>query len=241
MSDDSRKAVYRRILLKLSGEALMGQETLGIDPQVLDRIAFDIKEIVSFGVQVGLVIGGGNLFRGAPLARSGVGRVSADHMGMLATVMNAIAVRDALERVGQDARILSAIPMTGLVEPIDRRHAIRQLEANTVVIFAAGTGNPFVTTDSAASLRAIEIDADILLKATNVDGIYHEDPQKNPNAERYTEVSFDEALHRELGVMDLSAFCQCRDHNMPIRVFNLNKPGALRNAVLGEPEGTLVK
>ncbi|MES2212932.1 MAG: UMP kinase [Pseudomonadota bacterium] len=238
---EAPKPVYRRILLKLSGEALMGQETLGIDPHVLNRIAFDVKEVVDLGVQIGLVIGGGNLFRGAPLSRSGVGRVSADQMGMLATVMNAIAVRDALERVGQDARILSAIPMNGLVEPVDRRHAIRQLEANTVVIFAAGTGNPFVTTDSAASLRAIEIDADILLKATNVDGVYHEDPQKNPNAERYTQLSFDEALRRELGVMDLTAFCQCRDHNMPIRVFDFNRPGSLKKVVLGSPEGTLVK
>lgn len=231
---------YQRILLKLSGEALQGGDAMGIDPAVLDRIASNIKEVMDLGIQLGLVIGGGNLFRGARLALAGVGRVSADQMGMLATVMNAIAIRDALERVGQDARILSAIAMNGVVETVDRRHAIRQLEKGNVVIFAAGTGNPFVTTDSAASLRAIEVGADVLLKATNVDGIYDANPTLNPQAQRYTTVSFTEALDKELGVMDLTAFCQCRDHHMPIRVFDLNKKGSLKNAVLGKDEGTLV-
>ena len=231
---------YRRVLLKLSGEALIGDRAFGIDPNVLDRIAREVKAAIDNNVQVGLVIGGGNLFRGADLCKSGIGRVSADQMGMLATVMNAIAMRDALERVGQDARILSAVAMNGVVEIHDRKHAIRQLEKKVVVIFSAGTGNPFVTTDSAASLRAIECDADVLLKATQVDGIYSEDPSSNPKATLYSEISYSEALSKELGVMDLGAFCQCRDHNMPIRVFNLNKPGAFSRVLAGESEGTLV-
>ena len=232
---------YKRILLKLSGEALMGSKGFGIDPEVLDRMAKDVREIIQMNVQVGMVIGGGNLFRGAELYKAGLGRVSADQMGMLATVMNAIAMRDALERVGQDARILSAVPMNGVVEVVDRRHAIRQLEKQTVVIFAAGTGNPLVTTDSAASLRAIEVDADILLKATQVEGVFSDDPQKNPKATMYDEITFAEVLEKELGVMDLSAFCQCRDHKMQIRVFNIGKPGALRRVVEGKKEGTLVR
>lgn len=233
--------IYRRILLKLSGEALMGTKSFGIDPHMLDRLATEIRDVIQRGVEIGVVIGGGNIFRGAELYKAGLGRISADQMGMLATVMNAIAMRDALERVGQDARILSAVPMNGVVEVVDRRHAIRQLENGVAVIFAAGTGNPLVTTDSAASLRAIEIDADILLKATNVDGIYSSDPQKDPTASRYDSLAFTEALEKELGIMDLSAFCQCRDHNMPIRVFDLNNTGALMRIVLGENEGTLVK
>lgn len=237
----SGKPVYRRVLLKLSGEALLGSRSFGIDPEVLDRMATEVHELIKMGVQVGMVIGGGNLFRGADLYKAGLGRVSADQMGMLATVMNAIAMRDALERVGQDARILSALPMNGVVEVVDRRHAIRQLEHGTVVIFSAGTGNPLVTTDSAASLRAIEVDADVLLKATQVDGVYSDDPVSNPDATLYHEVSFTEVLEKELGVMDLSAFCQCRDHKMPIRVFNLGKEGALKRVILGEPEGTLVQ
>ncbi len=240
MPKSEHKGKYQRVLLKLSGEALMGDRSFGIDPLVLDRIARDVRAAIESGVQVGMVIGGGNLFRGANLSKAGIGRVSADQMGMLATVMNAIAMRDALERVGQDARILSAVAMNGVVEIHDRRHAIRQLEKNVQVIFSAGTGNPFVTTDSAASLRAIECDADVLLKATQVEGVYDADPSINPDAKLYKQLTFSEVLEKELGVMDLGAFCQCRDHDMPIRVFNLGKSGAFSRAIAGEEEGTLV-
>ena len=233
--------VYKRVLLKLSGEALMGEKAFGIDPKVLDRMAHEIGELVKLGVQLGLVIGGGNFFRGEALSLVGIGRMTGDHMGMLATVMNALAMRDALERAGFATRILSAIPMSGIVDYYDRRKAIDHLKKGRVVIFAAGTGNPLVTTDSAASLRAIEIEANILLKATSVDGIYSSDPLKNPKAVRYTRVSYKEALEKELGVMDLTAFCQCRDHHMRIRVFSLEKPGALLRIIQGENEGTLVE
>jgi uridylate kinase len=233
--------VYKRILLKLSGEALMGDEHFGIDPKVLDRIAKEVGELIALGVEVGLVIGGGNLFRGKSLSKAGLGRISGDQMGMLATVMNAIAMRDALERASLSTRIMSAIPMSGFVDHYDRRKAIHHLQRKRVVIFAAGTGNPLVTTDSAASLRAIEIEANVLLKATNVDGIYSADPAFNPQAKLYDKISFAEALEKELGVMDLTAFCQCRDHNMPIRVFNINKPNALFRILKGENEGTLVE
>lgn len=233
--------VYKRILLKLSGEALMGDEHYGIDPKVLDRIAFEVGELIKLGVEVGMVIGGGNLCRGKALSNAGLGRVSGDQMGMLATVMNAIAMRDALERAGFSTRIMSAIPMSGLVDHYDRRKAIHHLKQGRVVIFAAGTGNPLVTTDSAASLRAIETEADVLLKATNVNGVYSADPAIDPTATMYDHLSYAKALEKELGVMDLSAFCQCRDHNMPIRVFNINKPGALLRIIQGEPEGTLVE
>lgn len=232
---------YRRILLKLSGEALMGDEPYGIDPKVLDRIAGEVGDLIRIGVQVGLVIGGGNICRGKALSKAGLGRVSADQMGMLATVMNAIAMRDALERAGFSTRIMSAIPMSGLVDPYDRRRAINHLMNGNVVIFAAGTGNPLVTTDSAASLRAIETESDILLKATNVDGIYSADPAIDPKASLYDRITYSKALEKELGVMDLSAFCQCRDHNMPIRVFNINSHGALMRIIKGESEGTLVE
>lgn len=235
------KTHYQRILLKLSGEALMGDEPFGIDPKVLDRIAGDVGEMVRTGVQVGMVIGGGNICRGKVLSNAGLGRVSADHIGMLATVMNAIAMRDALERAGFATRIMSAIPMSGLVDPYDRRKAIAHLENGSVVIFAAGTGNPLVTTDSAASLRAIEIEADILLKATNVDGVYSADPAIDSMAKRYDRITYSEVLEKELGVMDLSAFCQCRDHNMPIRVFDIRTEGALMRIINGETEGTLVE
>jgi len=231
---------YKRIVLKISGEALMGEESFGIDPKVLDRIAKEVGELVRLGEEVGLVIGGGNLCRGKSLSKAGLGRVSGDHMGMLATVMNAIAMRDALERAGFPCRIMSAIPMTGLVDHYDRRRAIHHLQQGIVVIFAAGTGNPLVTTDSAASLRAIEVQADILLKATNVDGVYSADPAIDPKATLYEHITYASALEKELGVMDLSAFCQCRDHNMAIRVFNINNKGALLRIVKGEPEGTLV-
>lgn len=234
------KSHYKRIILKLSGEALIGDEPYGIDPKVLDRIASEVGELVHADIQVGMVIGGGNICRGKALSNAGLGRVSADQIGMLATVMNAIAMRDALERAGFSTRILSAIPMSSLVEPFDRRKAISLLNHGNVVIFSAGTGNPLVTTDSAASLRAIETEADILLKATNVDGIYSADPLKDKNAKRYDKISYTEVLEKELGVMDLSAFCQCRDHNMPIRVFDINAEGALMRIMQGEAEGTLV-
>lgn len=233
--------VYRRILLKLSGEALMGDEPFGIDPKVLDRIAKEVGELVKLGVQVGLVVGGGNLCRGKALSQAGLGRVSGDQMGMLATIMNAIAMRDAFERAGFETRIMSAIPMSGLVDHYDRRKAIHHLQYGRVVIFAAGTGNPLVTTDSAASLRAIETASDVLLKATQVDGIYSSDPLHDPNAQLYERLTYDQALQKELGVMDLSAFCQCRDHHMKIRVFNIKRPGALLRIVTGAPEGTLVE
>lgn len=240
MSQDKRP-VYRRVILKMSGEALLGdQRSFGIDPKVLDWMAKEIGQLIQLKVQVGLVIGGGNFFRGPALEEAGIGRMTGDHMGMLATVMNALAMRDALERAGFSTRILSAIPMSGMVDYYDRRKAIDHLIKGRVVLFAAGTGNPLVTTDSAASLRAIEVDADILLKATRVDGIYDKDPAKFADAKRYHEITFAEALKQELGVMDLTAFCQCRDHGMPIRVFDLKKKHALKRIVLGEDEGTLV-
>jgi len=231
---------YKRILLKLSGEALMGEEGFGIDPKVLDRMALEIGQLVGIGVQVGLVIGGGNLFRGASLSKAGLDRVTGDHMGMLATVMNALAMRDALERSNISSRVMSAIPMSGVVDHYDRRLAMRYLRAGDVVIFSAGTGNPFFTTDSAACLRAIEVEADIVLKATKVDGVYDSDPMKNPTAVKYDHLTFDSALDQKLGVMDLTALVLCRDHDMPIKVFKMTKPGALLSIVVGENEGTLV-
>lgn len=232
---------YKRILLKLSGEELMGGESFGIDPKVLDRMALEIGQLVGIGVQVGLVIGGGNLFRGAALQAAGMERVTGDHMGMLATVMNALAMRDALERTNISARIMSAIPMSGVVEHYDRRNAVRCLAHGEVVIFAAGTGNPFFTTDSAACLRGIEIDADLVLKATKVDGVFSDDPMKNPEATLYSHLSYDEVLDKKLGVMDLTAICLCREHRMPLRVFRMSKPGALLNIVVGSDEGTLIE
>lgn len=231
---------YRRILLKLSGEALTNKNILGINPDILSRLVNEIAAVVQLKVQVGIVIGGGNLFRGAALSDVGIDRITGDQMGILATVMNALALRDALGRTGIVSRILSAIPMTGIVEPFDRRKAISQLDKGRVVIFAGGTGNPLVTTDSAASLRGIEIKADVLLKATNVDGIYSSDPARNPQAVLYQHLTYQEALERELGVMDLTAFCQCRDHALPIRVFNITKENVLLNIITGSDEGTLV-
>lgn len=236
----AKKSAYHRILLKLSGEALTGGGSSGIDAKVLERIATEIKDVVAMGVQVGLVIGGGNLVRGTTLSQAGIDRITADNMGMLATVMNALAMRDALERVGVATRVMSAIPMSGLVDHYDRRKAIQHLSRSRVVIFAAGTGNPLVTTDSAASLRAIEIKADLLLKATSVDGIYTADPMKDKTATRYTHLTYTNALDQELGIMDLAAFCQCRDYDMPIRVFSIHKLGALSRIIQGEDEGTLV-
>ncbi len=232
---------YKRILLKLSGEELMGEEGFGIDPKVLDRMALEIGQLVGIGVQVGLVIGGGNLFRGAALNQAGMDRVTGDHMGMLATVMNALAMRDALERTNISSHVMSAIPMSGVVEHYDRRRAIRYLKDGDVVIFAAGTGNPFFTTDSAACLRGIEIEANVVLKATKVDGVYSADPMLDPTAELYDHLTYDEVLDKKLGVMDLTAICLCREHNMPLRVFRMSKQGALLNLVVGGDEGTLIE
>jgi len=232
---------YKRILLKLSGEELMGEEGFGIDPKVLDRMALEIGQLVGIGVQVGLVIGGGNLFRGAALNQAGMDRVTGDHMGMLATVMNALAMRDALERTNISSHVMSAIPMSGVVEHYDRRRAIRYLKDGDVVIFAAGTGNPFFTTDSAACLRGIEIEADVVLKATKVDGVYTADPMLDPTAELYDHLTYDEVLDKKLAVMDLTAICLCREHNMPLRVFRMSKQGALLNLVVGGDEGTLIE
>lgn len=231
---------YKRILLKLSGEALMGELGFGIDPKVLDRMALEIGQLVGIGVQVGLVIGGGNLFRGSALSAAGLDRVTGDHMGMLATVMNALAMRDALERANIPTTVMSAIPMSGVVDHYDRRKAIRCLEDGDVVIFSAGTGNPFFTTDSAACLRGIEMNAELVLKATKVDGVYDADPAKVADAKKFEQLSYDEVLERKLGVMDLTAICLCRDHAMPLRVFEMDKKGALLNIVMGKDEGTLV-
>ena len=231
---------YNRILLKLSGEALTGDADFGIDPKVLDRMAVEVGQLVGLGVQVGMVIGGGNLFRGAALHEAGMERVTGDHMGMLATVMNGLAMRDALERANIPTRVMSAVQMSGMVEHYDRRTAIRHLQASDVVIFSAGTGNPFFTTDSAACLRGIEIDADLILKATKVDGVYSDDPKKNPDAVKYDRLSFDEVIQRQLGVMDLTAICLSRDHEVPIKVFDMTRPGALLENVMGESDGTLI-
>ena len=231
---------YKRILLKLSGEELMGEEGFGIDPKVLDRMALEIGQLVGIGVQVGLVIGGGNLFRGAALNAAGMDRVTGDHMGMLATVMNALAMRDALERTNISTHVMSSIPMSGVVEHYDRRRAMRYLKDGDVVIFAAGTGNPFFTTDSAACLRGIEIDANVVLKATKVDGVYSADPMIDPSATLYQSLTYDEVLNKQLGVMDMTAICLCREHKMPLRVFRMSKSGALLNLIVGGDEGTLI-
>ncbi len=232
--------IYKRVIVKLSGEALAGDVTYGIDPKVVDRIVGEISAARSLGVQIGLVIGGGNLFRGTELSNAGLGRITGDHMGMLATLMNALALRDVFESRHIETRVMSAINMSGIVDHFHRRKAIYHLESGRMVIFAGGTGNPLVTTDSAASLRAIEVDADALLKATHVDGVFSSDPNQNVNASIYQKISFDEVLDQELGVMDLNAFCQCRDYDMPLHVFNINKDNALLNVLMGRDEGTLV-
>jgi uridylate kinase len=233
-------AGLRRILLKLSGEALMGQEDYGVDPKMLKRVALEIREVMSLGMQVAVVIGGGNIFRGAGLARAGMDRVTGDHMGMLATVMNSLAMQDAVEALGLHARVMSAIRINEVCEEYIRRRAVRHLEKGRVCILAAGTGNPFFTTDTAASLRAIEINADLLLKATKVNGIYSDDPMKNPQATRYARLTFDKVLMDRLNVMDATAIVMCRDNNLPLRVFDLTKPGELLRIVRGEDVGTLV-
>jgi uridylate kinase len=231
---------YKRILLKCSGEALMGNSQFGIDPSVLDKIATDVAELINMGVEVGLVIGGGNLFRGKALSKAGLGRVTGDHMGMLATVMNALALRDAMERIDLPARIMSAIPMMGVVDSYHRRKAITHLRNKQVVIFAAGTGNPFFTTDTAACLRAIEVGADVVLKATKVDGIYSDDPIKNPDAVRYDYLTYKQVLNDGLQVMDATAICLCQEHRMPLQVFDMAAPQALQKIVVGEHVGTIV-
>jgi len=233
-------AAFKRILVKLSGEALMGQGDYGIEPAMLKRVAAELVEVAAMGAQVAVVLGGGNIFRGAGLARAGMDRVTADQMGMLATVINSLAMQDAVEAIGAHARVMSAIRINEVAEDYVRRRAVRHLEKGRIVIFAAGTGNPFFTTDSAASLRAIEIGADVLLKATKVNGVYSDDPVKNPAATRYEKLNFDRVLDDRLGVMDATAIVLCRDNRLPLRVFNLNNPGDLPRVVRGENVGTLV-
>ena len=232
---------YRRILLKLSGEALMGEEDYGIDPKVLHRLAHEVIEAREAGAEVALVIGGGNIFRGAGLAAGGMDRVTGDQMGMLATVINALAMQDALEKLGGKARVMSAIKINDVCEDYIRRRAIRHLEKGRITIFAAGTGNPFFTTDSGAALRAIEIGADLLLKATKVDGVYDKDPKKHSDAVRFESLTYDEVLSRDLQVMDTAAFALARDSNLPLRIFDMSQPGVLLRILRGEAIGTLVQ
>ena len=233
-------AKFRRILLKLSGEALMGDDAYGINPQMLGSIVAEIKAVADLGVEIGVVIGGGNIFRGVAGTATGMDRATADYMGMLATVMNGMALSDAMRQAGLNARVQSALNIEQVVEPYIRGKAIRYLEEGRVVIFAAGTGNPFFTTDTAAALRGSEIGAEIVLKATKVDGIYTADPKKDPTAVRFNRISFDEAISRNLAVLDATAFALCRDQKLPINVFSIFKPGALKRVVMGEDEGTLV-
>ena len=238
MNDQS--ATYRRVLLKLSGEALMGKLDYGIEPKVIQRLAAEIAAAHSAGVEIAIVIGGGNIFRGAGLARAGMDRVTGDYMGMLATVMNALAIQDALESQNVFARVMSALQVHEVCEDYIRRRAVRHLEKGRVVILAAGTGNPFFTTDTAASLRAIEIGADVLLKATKVDGVYDDDPASNPDAKRFETVTYDQVIADKLGVMDATAIVMCRDNSLPLRIFDLTRANALVQAMSGENVGTLV-
>ena len=237
MSDQPK---FHRIMLKLSGEALMGEADYGIDPKVIGRLADEIIEVQRAGVQIGVVIGGGNIFRGAGLAAAGMDRVTGDHMGMLATVMNALAMQDAIEKRGGFARVMSAIQIHDVAEDFIRRRAIRHIEKGRIVLFAAGIGNPFFTTDSAAALRAVEVGADLLLKATKVDGIYTADPTKHSDAKRYDQLTYDEVIERKLAVMDTAAIALCRDDRMPMRIYDMTAPGNLMRIVNGEPIGTLV-
>ena len=232
---------YRRVLLKLSGEALMGEGRFGIDPDALQTVASGVGELHSMGVEVALVIGAGNIFRGAALVKGGMERVTADHIGMLATVVNALALQDVLERNGLIARVMSAIRINELCEPYLRRRAMRHLEKGRVVIFASGTGNPFFTTDTAASLRAVEVEANLMIKATKVDGVYSADPLSDPKARRFARLDFDQVLQWKLSVMDATAIVMCRDNDMPLRVVDMDKPGALVRSVMGEDEGTLIE
>ncbi|WP_045737156.1 UMP kinase [Xanthomonas sp. MUS 060] len=232
---------YRRILLKLSGEALMGESDYGIDPKIIDRLAREVIEAQQAGAEVALVIGGGNIFRGAGLAAGGMDRVTGDHMGMLATVINALAMQDALEKLGAKVRVMSAIKINDVCEDFIRRRAIRHLEKGRIAIFAAGTGNPFFTTDSGAALRAIEIGADLLLKATKVDGVYDKDPKKHADAVRFDSLTYDEVIARNLEVMDTAAFALARDSDLPLRIFNMSQPGELLKILRGAEIGTLVQ
>lgn len=240
MSDTEPEIRYKRILLKLSGEALMGDAQSGIDPLILKRIAGEIRELADAGAELAIVLGAGNYFRGSGLAASGIDRVTADHMGMLATIINSMALQDALEQLGLYARVMSAIKINQICEDYIRRRAIRHLEKRRIVIFAAGTGNPFFTTDTAASLRAVEINANLLIKATKVDGVYTADPVRDRNATRYQQLGYDEVIERKLGVMDTTAVVLCRENSMPLRVLDMMKPGALMRAARGVDEGTLV-
>jgi uridylate kinase len=237
----TKRAAYRRILLKLSGEALMGEDAFGINREVLARVTGEIREVMATGVELALVVGGGNFFRGVSVGAQGMDRAQADYMGMLATVMNALALQDAFEKGGMPTTVLSGLAVAGVVEGYSRRAALAQLAAGRVLIFAGGTGNPFFTTDTAASLRGLEIGADVVLKATKVDGVYDRDPMKHQDAVRYERVTYDEALAKRLGVMDATALALCREQNLPLRVFSINKPGSLLRIVLGENEGTLVQ
>ena len=231
---------YQSVLLKLSGEALMGDDSYGINPSTIEAMVSEIAEVVKSGVKLAIVIGGGNIFRGVVGGAAGMDRATADYMGMLATMMNSLALQDSLRQKGVEARVQSALRMDQVLEPYIRPKAIRYLNVGKVVIFAAGTGNPFFTTDTAAALRGAEMNVDIVLKATKVDGIYSSDPKKDPNATRYDTISFDEAIIKNLQVMDATAFALCRDRELPIKVFSILKPGALMRVVNGEPEGTLV-
>lgn len=241
MPKGKEKLVYKRILLKLSGEALMGDAQFGIQPAILQHIASEIKSLMEVGIQVAVVVGGGNIFRGVSLAAGGMDRATGDYMGMLATVMNALSIQDSLEKNGMTVRVMSALHINQVAEDYIRRRALRHLEKGRVIIFAAGTGSPFFTTDTAASLRGIEIEADVVLKATKVDGIYSADPVKDPTATRYTHLTYDEVLLKKLNVMDATSIALCRDQNMPVRVFNMNKPGSLMRIARGEDEGTIVR
>jgi uridylate kinase len=236
----SSKPAYKRVLLKLSGEALMGEDAYGINRGTIERMVEDVAEVAKLGVEIAIVIGGGNIFRGVAPGAQGMDRATADYMGMLATVMNALALSDAMRQAGIVSRVMSAIGIEQVVEPYVRPKALQYLEEGKVVVFAAGTGNPFFTTDTAAALRGAEIGAEIVLKATKVDGVYTADPKKDPSATRYETISFDAAIAQNLQVMDATAFALCRDQKLPIKVFSIVKPGALKRLILGEDEGTLV-
>jgi uridylate kinase len=240
MAEQSDTPIYKRILLKLSGEALMGNAEFGIDPAIIERIATEVKELVDAGIEVAIVIGGGNIFRGVSLSSSGMDRATGDYMGMLATIINSLAIQDGLERVGLTVRVQSALQINQVAEGYIRRRAMRHLEKGRVVIFAAGTGSPFFTTDTAASLRGIEIGADVVLKATKVDGVYSADPMIDKDAVRYSNLTYDEVLVKSLNVMDATSIALCRDYGMPVRVFNMNKSGSLMRIMFGGDEGTLV-
>ncbi len=238
---ETARPAFDRVLLKLSGEALMGDMDYGIDPVYIRRLAGEVKAISDVGVEVAMVIGGGNIFRGAGLAEAGMDRVTGDHMGMLATVINCLSMQDALENLGAYCRVMSALPINAVCEDYIRRRAVRHLEKGRIVLFAAGTGNPFFTTDSAASLRAVEVGADVMIKGTKVDGIYDKDPMKHDDAVKYDTVSFDEAVQKRLGVMDTTAIVMCRENNLPVKVFNMNNSGDLMRLIMGENIGTTVK